>query len=586
MMADDGMSPDAQREAASVPLAGSASATPPVVAEPFPAIDAAAIATCIDREGHVVVRGAVPPAVVASFAARLPGERARLSASDFARLYPGRSLTDILPAPIAYQMVQAILGGAYILQDAWLGCGPPPPTPPHRDALAIWLPLDDAGSGTGTGHALSLAPGDMVLVRGARSGKPPDGAAAGFLFEPRAWPLTALRSEVLSAIETALRGRSPEGVVLPSERLAGGAEISMALARLVRDFRPVDILPLLRGALEDRGGLPAGTPRWAMPEYDPAPPEPAALPPPGTEFGLVLSVCNQAGSLRRALEGLASQERPFDQILLVDDGSRDDSRQILMDFAADRPGVAVLSNDGRLGEIASIAKAVEQLRTGYVTWAAAEDLLLPEAAARLAAAFAAQPAAAMAMGETAVAMVEIERRGPAERMDHGGSNLGNLPPYLAPREVPERLCCRRLSFGTAWAMRRDAVLEAGGFDARLGPFADFFTGLVLLSRHGLAMVPARLSVMSVYDADYTRTAGTDPEVVSACRDRFLARLKRPEFRDVYWTFAATPALVAGMPAQSEVYTTYFAWRPQHWDLMLRGLAWSLRHGELPLARDG
>ena len=136
-----------------------------------------------------------------------------------------------------------------------------------------------------------------------------------------------------------------------------------------------------------------------MPERDAVADAPP-LPPPGDAgIALCMSVRNHAHMVDRALEGIARQERPFDQVLLIDDGSTDATHDHLCRFAAGRPQVQVFRNPESVGVVAAIMRVLDRVDTGYLVCAAADDLLLPAAAARLSDAAAAWPQAAVVMGE-------------------------------------------------------------------------------------------------------------------------------------------------------------------------------------------
>ncbi len=544
---------------------------------PFAQAQAAGVQQALDLHGAAVLRACATPAHLARVAARaaaLPDEAGAEAI--------GLALIDALPAPAAFQLLQHLLGEDYVLAEGRLvpRAGPPAGAGAAEGGIVAWLPLDGG----------DLSPGDLLLCRrGGAGGTLPPGPAIVLRFTPRPPVPPAVAADLARSVALSLDAYrslaagsgSPGAMPAP----AAASDVLLAFARLMRDYRPVDVLPGLRGSLEEAGLLPPGAARWAMPELEPPPvPAPALAAPAGRGFGLCMSVRNHAGLVARALAGLAAQGRAFDRIVLVDDASDDATLDRLQAFAAGRGEVEVLRNAERLGGVASIGRAVARLDTDYLAWAAADDLLLPQALARLAAAAAAQPQAALVLGETGVVPLADGRFGAVGSMAHGGAMLGSLAPWLAPEQLPGILSCRRLSFGTAWIMRRDALAAIGGFAPALGPLADFFAGLALACRHGIAVVPERLSVMSVDAASYSRSTGGDPRAMAEIRDAFLDRLKSPPFRDVYARFAATPALIMDLQSGAEMFTTYFVHRPQHWDLMLRALWWALRHGEMSIGR--
>ncbi|MGE5407805.1 MAG: glycosyltransferase family A protein [Syntrophothermus sp.] len=93
--------------------------------------------------------------------------------------------------------------------------------------------------------------------------------------------------------------------------------------------------------------------------------------------------------LATAIESACAQTHPRTRVIVVDDGSTDDSREVLRGFE-DRVEVVLKENGGQ----ASALNAGAALCTGEVViFLDADDLLHPQAAARAAAALAAEPAA-------------------------------------------------------------------------------------------------------------------------------------------------------------------------------------------------
>ena len=94
-------------------------------------------------------------------------------------------------------------------------------------------------------------------------------------------------------------------------------------------------------------------------------------------LSIVLTNYNHARFLPRALNAVVHQSRAPDQLLLVDDGSADESVSIMDSYARDFPYVEVIRNRGNIGCTPSQNKALEFVRGDYVQRIASDDYMLP-----------------------------------------------------------------------------------------------------------------------------------------------------------------------------------------------------------------
>src|SRR5579864_5922652 len=99
-----------------------------------------------------------------------------------------------------------------------------------------------------------------------------------------------------------------------------------------------------------------------------------AMPP---TLSVVVPNCNHAKFIGRALAALLSQERVADEIIVIDDGSTDDSVAVIARIAAEAPAIRLLRNPGNVGVIPTLQRGLEAARGKYVYFAASDDWVLP-----------------------------------------------------------------------------------------------------------------------------------------------------------------------------------------------------------------
>lgn len=85
-----------------------------------------------------------------------------------------------------------------------------------------------------------------------------------------------------------------------------------------------------------------------------------------------MAVYNGAPYLREQLDSILAQTRPVDEIVAVDDGSKDDSWQILQEYAAKYPQFRLYKNEHNLGYKRNFQKALS-LCHGDITFLCDQD---------------------------------------------------------------------------------------------------------------------------------------------------------------------------------------------------------------------
>jgi glycosyltransferase involved in cell wall biosynthesis len=98
---------------------------------------------------------------------------------------------------------------------------------------------------------------------------------------------------------------------------------------------------------------------------------------------IVMATYNGAAFLPRQLESLANQDEAPMELIAADDGSRDDTLDILEAFAARAPfPVTILKNATRLGYSENFLTATAQARGRYIAFCDQDDVWYPDKIAR------------------------------------------------------------------------------------------------------------------------------------------------------------------------------------------------------------
>ncbi len=275
------------------------------------------------------------------------------------------------------------------------------------------------------------------------------------------------------------------------------------------------------------------------------------------KLSVILPNYNHGRYLPRALDALLAQSRPADEIIVVDDASTDDSRNVIGRYAAQNPSIRTLTNEMNIGVIATLTRGLNAARGRYVYFGAADDFVMPGFFATGLQALEANPRAGLVCGE--MALVDGD----------SGQSLGARPPvrprfragFIEPLQFASLLRHNDNFILTGAALlRRDAVLWAGGFDENLSSFADGYLVRKIALTYGLYYSPQTFLTWCIFPGGVSRTTSTDLDRVKAVLGAILTRMATdPVFPAWYqkafadrWRFSVCRLAVQENPANRSI----------------------------------
>ena len=217
-------------------------------------------------------------------------------------------------------------------------------------------------------------------------------------------------------------------------------------------------------------------------------------------FSLAVVIPNRNDSkyLPQCIRSIVSQEVKPDELILIDDESTDNSVEVIRGEIEGHSFARLELNPKNLGGVRTADLGLRMARSKFVFFLGANDLILPGHFARVKACLNRFPHAGLWS-----AMVWL--------MDEQDRYLHMHPsPVVALRDAyfpPE--ACRQMVLslgnwltGQTTVYRREALLEAGGFDPALKALNDLLAALVVASRYGAAFSPVPVGVMRVHQGAF------------------------------------------------------------------------------------
>lgn len=240
---------------------------------------------------------------------------------------------------------------------------------------------------------------------------------------------------------------------------------------------------------------------------------------PAPTIAVIVPNWNDARFLPRCLGSVLEQETPADQLVVVDDGSTDDSVSLIRTIISSNNRAQLIVNASNLGVYQAVDRGLERVRCDYVLFLAANDFVLPGIFARAKTCLSRSPGVGLWS-----AMVW--------RVDEA-DNVVRLHPSpviaLNDREYSPEQCVELANrignwfTGTTLIYRRDALQAAGAFDPAFRGAADFITALEVASHHGAAYSPEPFGAFRIHTGSHSSATLSDMVRLDAMLDRLAAR---------------------------------------------------------------
>lgn len=276
---------------------------------------------------------------------------------------------------------------------------------------------------------------------------------------------------------------------------------------------------------------------------------------------------NHSHYIGEALEALLTQSlRPL-EVIVVDDGSTDDSVAIINRFARRDPIVRLLQNGQNMGVSFSLNRALEHASGDYVCFQSADDKVLPGFFEKSMGILAQYPQAGLCCSDPAY----FDGLTGAVTVDE--LQWSDTPTFFSPKDLAE-VVQGKFILGHTSIAKRSAFDGAGGLLPELKWHCDWFASLVIGFRYGICYIPEPLAMLRILPSSYSASGRDQRAAQREVLNHLLCLLKSEEYKDVLPLFRRGGVLSFHGPG---IISAVFH-HPEHWDYttlsLLRGPLWN------------
>jgi len=240
----------------------------------------------------------------------------------------------------------------------------------------------------------------------------------------------------------------------------------------------------------------------------------------------------------RALRALLEQSVTPKEIVVIDDGSTDDSVAVIREFLDQSSAVRLVRNETNQGVEAAIGRGLAQVSGDCVYLTSSDDRVLPGFVERSLAVLARHPQAGLVWSDN----MTYE---PATGMRNANRLwLSEAPRYFSRAELVELFRRNRVAClsGFSSVMRRSAFLEPGVFVPSLKWYWDAFAVTVIALRYGACYIPEVLTDSHMSSGSYMRRGTRHRRHRQQVLSHLLGVSKAREYQDIYGALRDSGAL--------------------------------------------
>lgn len=248
-----------------------------------------------------------------------------------------------------------------------------------------------------------------------------------------------------------------------------------------------------------------------------------------TKLSVIMPNYNHAKYVAEALDAIVNQSfKPY-EVIVCDDGSTDNSVEIIQQFVDRYPFVRLIKNGSNLGIFPSLDKLLSLVSGDYLYAAGADDKVLPGFFEKSMNLLSQYPQAGLCS-----ALVFLNNESNNELKVARTPLVSKSECYIPPEKA--RLILQKLDAwiaGPTTIYKYEAFLGSGGFIPELRALTDGLPVRVIAARYGACFIPKPLAIWRISDNNYSSLPARCPAIAEGIADNYIKAMRNPVYSDIF-----------------------------------------------------
>ena len=241
-------------------------------------------------------------------------------------------------------------------------------------------------------------------------------------------------------------------------------------------------------------------------------------------LAVIMPNYNDEKMIPQAVQGVLNQTRQPDELMIIDDGSTDNSVEVIQSIVARHSHIRLLTSERNLGVVHAFNRALREIQSEYVAFVSMDDFNHPTWLEKSMAMLKEYPEAGICCSD----LYFLHEDG---NKTECRSHWSQKPQFFCGRDFAHVVNGHWIA-GTTVVVKKQPFMEQGGYRPELLWHSDWFGWLVVAMRYGVCFIPECLVTLKVRKTSHSEVGRKNWEKQSVVLKNIFHLLNSAEFQDI------------------------------------------------------